>query len=136
MLILETYIKNMTNLLKVNDFVNYYYSVKFGLFVSDLERRYIYNIYDRPILVCEYFETHKNNKGGYWVRKDKKIVYCRRLGVEAIRKLRLRTYNLPLTLALLQEIGEYLKHIGRSIMYFDKIDGTHNLYRVNRLINI
>lgn len=126
----------MTSLLKVNNFVNYHYSARFGLFVSDLERRYIYIMSEHPVLVCEYFEVHKNNKGGYWVKKDKKIVYCRRLGVEAIRKLRLRTYNLPLTLALLQEIGEYLKHIGRSIMCFDKIDGTHNLYRVNRLIKI
>jgi len=126
----------MAELLKLNNFVNYYYSTKFGLFVSDLERRYIYNLYDSPILVCEYFEAYKNYKGGYWVRKDKKIVYCRRLGLETIRKLRLRTYNLPLTLVLLQDLGAYLKHTGKSIMYFDKIDGTRSLYRVNRLIKI
>jgi hypothetical protein len=126
----------MTNLFKVNDFVNYYYSAKFGLFVSDLERKYIYNLHDRPILVCEYFEAYKNKSGGYWVKKDRKILYCRKLGVEAMRKLRLKTYNLRLTLALLQEVGEYLKHTGRNIMYFDKIDGTHNLYKINRLITI
>jgi hypothetical protein len=126
----------MTNLVKVNNFINYHYSVRFGLFVSDLERRYIYIIKERPVLVCEYFEAHKNNKGGYWVQKGKRIVYCRRLGVETIGKLRLKTYNLPLTLALLQELEGYLKHTCRSIMYFDRIDGTTNLYRVNRLIRI
>lgn len=126
----------MTSLLKVNNFVNYHYSARLGLFASDLERRYIYIINEHPILVCEYFEAYKNKSGGYWVKKGKKIIYCRRLGIEAIRKLRLRTYNLPLTLALLQEIGEYLKHTGRDIMCFDKIDGTHNLYRINRLIKI
>ena len=136
MLTLETYIKNMTSLLKVNNFVNYHYSARLGLFVSDLERRYIYIINERPVLVCEYFEAHKNNKGGYWVKKDKKIVYCRRLGIETIRKLRLKTFNLSLSLALLQEIEGYLKHTDRSIMYFDRIEGTHNLYRVNRLVKI
>ncbi len=124
----------MTSLLKPNDFVNYYYSARLGLFVSDAERRYIYNLLDSPILVCEYFEAYKHEKAGYWVRKDKKIVYCRRLGVETIRKLRLRTYNLPLTLALLQEMGEYLSRTGKSIMYFDRIDGTRNLYKINRLV--
>ncbi len=128
--------KNMTNLLKVNDFVNYYYSAKLGLFASDKERRYIYNLLDFPILVCEYFEAHKNKNGGYWVRKDKKIVYCRSLGLETIRKLRLKTYNLRLTLALLQEMGEYLCRTGKSIMYFEKIEGTCNLYKVNRLITV
>ncbi len=126
----------MTDLLKANDFVNYYYSAKLGLFVSDAERRYIYNLLDFPILVCEYFEAYKNKNGGYWVRKDKKIVYCRRLGLETIRKLRLKTYNLRLALALLQEMGEYLNRTGRSIMYFDKIEGTSNLYKINRLIAV
>jgi len=133
---LEIFIKNMTNLLKINDFINYYYSTNFGLFVSDLEHRYIYSLNESLILVCEYFEAYKNKKGGYWVRKGKKIVYCRKLGVEAINKLRLKTYNLPITLYLLEELGEYLNRTGRSIMYFDKIDGTHKLYRINRLINI
>jgi hypothetical protein len=124
----------MTDCLKVNEFINYYYSTRLGLFVSDLDRRYIYNIRDVPILVCEYFEAYKNIKGGYWVRKGRKIIYCRRLGVETIKKLRLKTYDLSLTLALLQDVGEYLKRTGRNMMYFDKIDRAHNLYRINRLV--
>jgi hypothetical protein len=126
----------MNNCLKVNEFINYYYSARLGLFVSDLDRRYIYNIRDVPVLVCEYFEAYKNMKGGYWIRKGQKIVYCRRLGVEAIKKLRLKTYNLSLALALLQDMGEYLNCTDRNIICFDKIDRTRNLYRINRLITV
>jgi hypothetical protein len=133
---LETFIKSMAKCLKVDEFINYYYSTRLGLFVSDLERRYIYNVRDVPILVCEYFEAYKSMKGGYWVRKGRKIVYCRRLGVETIKKLRLKTYNLSLALALLQDMGEYLNCTNKNIMCFDEIDRTRKLYRINRLITV
>ena len=124
----------MINLVKVNKFVNYYYSTQLGLFVSDMEHRYIYNVQDSLVLVSDYFEVHKNKGKGYWAQKDNKIVYCSKLGIETINKLRLNTYNLKLTLLLLGELEDYLRHTGKSIMYFEKLEGTTDLYKINRLI--
>jgi len=124
----------MTNLVKTNEFINYYYSTKLGLFVSDTERRYIYNVQNSLVLVSEYFEVHKNKGKGYWARKDNRIVYCNKLGIETINKLRLNTYNLKLTLLLLLELEDYLRHTGKSIMYFEKLEGETDLYKINRLI--
>jgi len=126
----------MINLVKVNEFINYHYSTKLGLFVSDIERRYIYNVQDGLVLVSDYFEAHKNKGKGYWVRKDNKIVYCNKLGIETIKKLNLETYDLGLTLLLLVELGDYLRQTRKSVMYFDKIDEAKDLYRINRLIKI
>jgi len=126
----------MINLVKVNEFINYHYSTKLGLFVSDIERRYIYNVQDGLVLVSDYFEAHKNKGKGYWVRKDNKIVYCNKLGIETIKKLNLETYDLGLILLLLVELGDYLRQTRKSVMYFDKIDEAKDLYRINRLIKI
>jgi len=126
----------MINLVKANEFINYHYSTQLGLFISDIERRYIYNVQDDLVLVSDYFEAYKNKGKGYWVRKDKKIVYCNKLGIETIKKIHLNTYNLRLTLLLLEELGDYLRHTSKSIMYFEKIDGTTDLYSINRLIRI
>lgn len=126
----------MTNLVKVNKFINYHYSTQIGLFVSDIGRRYIYNVQDDLVLVSDYFEVHRNKGRGYWVRKDNKIVYCNKLGIETINKLRLNTYDLRLTLSLLRELEDYLRHTGKSIMYFEKMDGATDLYKINRLIKV
>jgi hypothetical protein len=126
----------MINLAKVNEFINYHYSTQLGLFVSDIERRYIYNVQDDLVLVSDYFEAHKNKGKGYWVRKGNKIVYCNKLGIETIKKLHLRTYDLRLSLLLLEELGDYLRHTSKSVMYFDRISGAADLYRVNRLIKV
>ncbi len=126
----------MIDLDKVNKFINYHYSTKLGLFVSDIERRYIYNVQDGLVLVSDYFEAHKNKGKGYWVRKNNKIVLSNKLGIETIKKIRLATYNLRLTLLLLEDLEDYLRRTGRSIMYFDKIKETKDLYKINRLIKI
>jgi len=125
---------NMGNLKKADDFINYYYSTRLGLFLSDIERKYIYNVQDSLVLVSEYFEVYKNKDRGYWAKKGNKIVHCNKLGIETIKKLRLNVYDLRLTLWLLVELGDYLKHTKRSIMYFEKIEGTADLYKINRLI--
>jgi len=125
---------NMANLVKINEFINYHYSTKLGLFVSDIERRYIYNVQSSLVLVSEYFEVHKNKGKGYWARKDNRIVHCNKLGIETINKLRLTTYDLRLTLMLLLELADYLRHTGKSIMYFEKLEGEADLYKINRLI--
>jgi hypothetical protein len=125
---------NMANLVKINEFINYHYSTKLGLFVSDTERIYIYSVQNILVLVSKYFEVYKNKGKGYWVRKDNRIVHCNKLGIETINKLRLTTYDLKLTLLLLLELEDYLRHTSRSIIYFEKLEGETDLYKINRLI--
>ncbi len=126
----------MGNLKKVNEFINYYYSTRLGLFVSDIERKYIYIVQDNLVLVSEYFEVYKNKGKGYWVKKSNKIAHCNKLDIETIKKLRINAYDLRLTLWLLAELEDYLKHTKRSIMYFEKLEGTADLYKINRLIMV
>jgi hypothetical protein len=126
----------MGNLKKANEFINYYYSARLGLFVYDIERRYIYNVQDSLVLVSEYFEVYKNRGRGYWARKSNTIVHCNKLGLDTIKKLRLKVYDLRLTLWLLVELGDYLKRTKKNIMYFEKLAGTADLYKINRLITV